>query len=323
MNATTADRTRYLELDRLTANRSLAQRLPAELAFQYHALPIAEWEGCLTVAMAHPEDGAARSAVCQALGSTPYLVKGDAGAIDRLLAEIWPEQMPRTLRFLVLDPPAEEPAADALWNYASALGEQLGAALERVCPDPITGFSADERQADLVVMSQGERLVKGRGSGGPLAASLLVVDRPTWPPHRLLLVVRCNESGGAALDWIVSIARCGGLPVTLLIITPFLPVAYYDDCIRSLTSPHSEIGGWLCRASEQLERWQIPAAVRVRRGEPEWQLKQELAGGEYDLVVIGCGGTPRRKRWDKLTGLLLGCAHCPVLIVRQDFRSSQ
>jgi nucleotide-binding universal stress UspA family protein len=318
MNATTADRTRYLELDRLTANRSLARRLPAALAFQYHALPIAEWEGCLTVAMAHPEDGAARSAVCQALGGTPYLVKGDAGAIDRLLAEIWPEQMSRTPRFLVLDPPAGEPeTADALWYYASALGEQLGAALERVCPDPPSGFSADECQADLVVMSRGARGPKARQVADRLPASLLVVNRPVWPPHRLLLVVRCNESGGAALDWIVRIARCGGLPVTLLIVTPFLPVAYYDDCIRSLTSPHSEIGEWLCRASERFERWQIPAAVRVRRGEPEWQLKQELAGDEYDLVVIGCGGTPRRKRWDKLTGLLLGCARCPVLIVRQ------
>jgi nucleotide-binding universal stress UspA family protein len=274
--------------------------------------------------MAHPEDGDARSAICQALGGTPYLVKGDAGAIDRLLAEIWPEQMPWTPRFLVLDPPAEKPeAADALWSYASALGEWLGAALERVCPDPASGFCADEGQADLVVMSRCERLARTRWAGGPLPASLLVVNRPAWPPHRLLMVVRCNETANAALDWIVSIARCGGLPVTLLIITPFLPVVYYDDCIRSLTSPHSEIGGWLCRASEQLERWQIPASVRVRRGEPEWQLKQELAGGEYDLVVIGCGGASRRKRWDALTGLLLGCAHCPVLIVRQDFRSSE
>jgi nucleotide-binding universal stress UspA family protein len=252
MNATTGDRMRYLELDRLTANRSLAQRLPAELAFQYHALPIAEWEGCLTVAMAHPEDGAARSAVCQALGGTPYLVKGDAGAIDRLLAEIWPEQTSWTPRFLVLDPPTEKPdVADALWAYASALGERLGAVIERACPDPASGFSADERQADLVVMSRGERSAMGqivRGSRARqvvsrLPASLLVANRPVWPPHKLLLVVRCNETGGAALDWIVSIARSGGLPVTLLIITPFLPVAYYDDCIRSLTSPHSEIGG--------------------------------------------------------------------------------
>jgi nucleotide-binding universal stress UspA family protein len=320
MNATTGDRTRYLELDRLTANRSLAQRLPADLAFQYHALPVAEWEGCLTVAMAHPEDGDARSAICQALGGTPYLVKGDAGAIDRLLAEIWPEQTPRTPRFLVLDPPSEKPeAADALWAYASALGERLGAALERKDFNPTSGFSADERGADLVVVSRGECSVRARRAAGQVAASLLVVDRPAWPPHRLLMVVRCNETGDAALDWIVGIARCGGLPVTLLIITPFLPVVYYDDCIRSLTSPHSEIGGWLRRASEQLDRWQIPSAIKVRRGEPEWQLEQELAGGEYDLVVTGCGGTARRKRWDTLTGLLLGCARCPVLIVRQGF----
>jgi hypothetical protein len=322
MDVTTEAKARYLELDGLTTSPSLAQRLPAELAFQYHALPIAEWEGCLTVAMAHPEDGSARSAVCQALGSTPYLVKGDAGAIDRLLAEIWPGQTPQPPRLLVLDRPSEGPDDGELWAYASALGERLGAALERaVLGEPLPG-------SDLVVMNEVGRPALLQRLARPSAlqiadqcsASLLVARKPVWPLSRLLLVVCCNETGDAALDWCLSLARPGGLAVTLLVITPFLPVVYYDDYVRALLSPGTEVGGWLRWAGQQFERWQIPSAVKIRRGEPEWQVKEELAGGGYGLVVAACEQALRPRPWEKVAGALLGWADCPVLIARRRIR---
>jgi hypothetical protein len=305
MDVTTGGKARYLELDSLTTSPSLAQRLPPDLAFRYHALPVAEREGCLTVAMANPEDRTARSAVCQALGATPYLVKGDAGAIDRLLAEMWPEQIPYTPHFLVLDRPADSPNGD-LWAYACAFGERMGAALERAADvDPRSG-------CDLLILNGDARRIATQQP-----ASLLVARRPVWPLNRLLLAVRCNESGEAALEWAVDLARPGGLSVTLLVITPFLPVVYYDAYVRDLLSPNTEVGGCLRRASDQFARWQIPTAVKIRRGEPELQLKEELAEGEYDLAVTACGQTHRFRPWDMLAGVLLGWVGCPVLLARR------
>ena len=156
MNVTARGKVNYLALDRLTTNPILAQRLPAELAFQYHALPIAEREGRLTIAMANPEDDAARAAVCQALGTMPYLVKGDVGVIDRLLAQMWSEPQPGTLHLLVFDPPAEEKhdAAGGLKTYASALSEHLGAVLEQEHSDSMVNLN--QSGCDLVIMNKAD-----------------------------------------------------------------------------------------------------------------------------------------------------------------------
>ena len=52
-----------LSLSHLQANPQVAHMLPSELAYRYHALPVAMDGERLTVAMAHPEDEMA----CQAL----------------------------------------------------------------------------------------------------------------------------------------------------------------------------------------------------------------------------------------------------------------
>jgi nucleotide-binding universal stress UspA family protein len=327
MNATVRDKMRYLELDRLTTNPALAQRLPPELAFQYHALPVAEREGCLTIAMANPEDGAARAAVCGALGTTPYLVKGDAKAIDMLLAEMWPEQSPKALHFLVLDQPSEKKhAADAeLWAYASALSERLGASLEREYSDSILGLHRSDY--DLIIMNKAERPAFWQVMAGLKAAqsvnqpptSLLIVREPVWPLTNLLMVIRCNETSDAALSWIIKMAKPAELAVTLLLVTPFLPIIHYDSYVRSLMSPGTEVGNWLERASQQFEQCQILSAVKIRQGEPVWQLKQELAEGRYDLAVIAYKQAPILKQWlfkEELVCSLLDDASCPVLIAQ-------
>ena len=56
MGGTSQRKTAYLTLDELTADRELARRLPPDLAWRYHALPLAEDNGRVTVAMADPDD---------------------------------------------------------------------------------------------------------------------------------------------------------------------------------------------------------------------------------------------------------------------------
>jgi nucleotide-binding universal stress UspA family protein len=58
----------YLTLDNLTADPKLARRLPPDLATRYHALPLTEDNGRITVVMADPEDSEGREAVVIAAG---------------------------------------------------------------------------------------------------------------------------------------------------------------------------------------------------------------------------------------------------------------
>ncbi|MEJ2211634.1 MAG: hypothetical protein P8129_21720, partial [Anaerolineae bacterium] len=120
----------HLALRGLCLEPRLARRLPAELAWRFHALPLAQDRGRITIAMADPDDPEARQAVAAALGAAACVVRCDAGAIDSLLAQIWGEQTPRPLKALLCAFPAPVPAAVA--DYARSLGDLLGADLEQV-----------------------------------------------------------------------------------------------------------------------------------------------------------------------------------------------
>ena len=82
----------HLTLDSLAIIPRLVRRLPPALAFRFHALPLSEGNGYITVAMADPDDAVARAAVAAALGTRLYVVEADPMAIDRLLSEVWPKE---------------------------------------------------------------------------------------------------------------------------------------------------------------------------------------------------------------------------------------
>lgn len=82
----------YLALNNIVTNLKVAKRLSPVLAFRYHALPVAEENNCITVAMAYPENQEARQAVLNELGEQVFIVKCDQVAIDAILKEIWKER---------------------------------------------------------------------------------------------------------------------------------------------------------------------------------------------------------------------------------------
>ena len=121
----------YLTLDNLTADPALARRLPPDLAWRCHALPLAEDNGRITVVMADPDDAEAREAVVAALGPKSCVVKGSALAIDAQLSEIWGNRAHSRLKLKVCAVP--DPLSGELWDYAQALGVSLGARRSCAC----------------------------------------------------------------------------------------------------------------------------------------------------------------------------------------------
>jgi len=128
----------YLAIDRLTANPALVRRLPAETARRFHALPLAEDGGSVTVAMANPDDAGARQAVTAVLGSDVCLVQADPSTIDALLAQVWgaeedlsPTSALRSVSGLWACG-VGGPLPDEVWDYARSLASLLGADATRV-----------------------------------------------------------------------------------------------------------------------------------------------------------------------------------------------
>jgi len=282
----------------------------------------------MTVALADPDDMSALTAICEALGTTPYIIKGDQDAIDTLLAEVWQTPTHQPLHILVYDHPHHTlHTPDDLSQYATSLSDRLNAELIRT-QSCVLPKDADQSGYDLVLMSK-VKPVLAKVVIGPietriayrLSTSLLVVHHPVWPLRRILLITRCNEGNQPALDWSLRLAGPGDTIVTQLLITPdVVPTIYHDCYIEALLSPHTDVGGWLRFTNQQFVQRHISSEIRIRQGEPTWQVEQELTEKSYDLVIVMAGKVHNGIQWlpeDMLINAVWESVSCPVLVARQ------
>jgi hypothetical protein len=273
--------TTYLALNELAANPKLAQRLPADLARRFHALPLTEDNGRITVAMADPTDADARAAVAAALGSESCVVQADPVTIDALLAEIWDSFSDDPLDLGVCSFP--EPVSDQVWQYAQALAGLLHAGLS--CLNTAAGVDAlagegECVQPDLVIFEDPEhplvRRLRLRTTAGSVANSrhrdlppaVMVARRPRWPLKSIRLVIRGQDRDIAALDWVLRLARQSFSRVTVLAIVPPVPAMYgqrlmMTQGLPALLTAGSPLGRQMRRVARSLVDWEVDSTLRL------------------------------------------------------------
>lgn len=327
--------TQRLALDGLVINRKLARRLPPGVAFRYRVLPLAEDNGCITVAMADPDDTAARVAVAAALGNRLYIVQAAPQVIDSLLIEIWPEQADHPMRLLVYH--QASPIADQVQAYAHYLSDLLGGQLtdfQRVAgPDATFEDLIEEggRGHDLIIFGEPDQSLVERLLSGPadlkaselMPTSLLIARRSRWPLRRLLLISRGSETDHVAVDWTTRLAQPSQAAVTVLAVVPDMPTmctpATQIGCgLADWLATDTILGQQLRRIAQHLERWGTEGTLRFRQGPPDRQIQHEVAQADYDLILIAADPASwwLRRLQGELISPLLRRANRPVLIAK-------
>jgi nucleotide-binding universal stress UspA family protein len=285
----------YLCLDDLALNLKLARRLPADLAWRFHALPLAEDKGSVTVAMANPDDSAAREAIIASLGPTSCLVQGDPAAIDALLAEIWGQET-SPLRVTVCDFP--HPVTQQVRNYAKSLGGLLGACISRArTVGEMNTLAQNEGNAEqelLVLEELDHPLIRHWLLGkkrATMPAAVLIARQPRWPLKSILLVILGNREDNAAVDWVLRLVRQSGSAVTVLAVVP--PISdmddrrtYLDQGLPALLTTDTPLGRQMRQVIRHLVDRGIETTLRLRQGPPDWQIRREVAEGDCDLIAI-------------------------------------
>ncbi len=325
----------HLALKGLSLEPRLARCLPAELAWRFHALPMAEDRGRITVAMANPNDPAAREAIKAALGSTACVVRGDAEAIDSLLTQIWGNQAQPPLQAFVCASP--ESVSPPVAQYAEALSHLLDARLGWL--EPAEGKHLPTRQPkedvhDLYIFqdpahptlqrllsTEVESQAQARKCHLPRAA--LVVRKPRWPITRILLVLCSDQRESAAVYWVLQLAHKAHSTVSVLAVVPPVPAMYghragIGDGLPSLLTANSPLGQQMRQVARHLVAWEVKATLRLREGPPEVQIRREVAEGDYDLVAVAgrpCHGVQRWLQGDRASDPLTWTDR-PVLITR-------
>lgn len=326
-------KTAHLTLDELTTNPELARRLPLDLARRFHAVPLAEDSGRVTVAMADPDDMAAREAIAGILGPALYVVQADPSTIDTLVTEIWGEENSRPLDLAVCDAP--RPVTSSVWNFSQALATLLGAHLCCLDEPARRGDQTqggDGAQHDLVIFGEPDRLLIDRVLCVPtkrrpavkqnrVPSAILVAQQPRWPLKRTLLIL-CGEEGDcAAAEWVLRLARPSGSAVTVLAVVP--PVTGTMDArmgmnqgLPGLLSSDSQLGRQMQTVARHLVNSEIEGTLRLRQGPPEGQVGREVCEGDYDLIAVAGPLCRWWSRWleTDLLGSLLRWTSRPVLM---------
>lgn len=322
-----------LEIRKLQIRPHLARRLPASLARRYHAIPVAEENGHITVAMADPEDLGAREAVVSSLGLDAYLIKGDGVELDALIEQIWSENSPSpsSLELLIYAPSIRTRRVEQsgildpneICAYTQAIGSLLNAHVTRLpseLPPDAQVLVKEARGFDCDLLVCG---APGRSLFKRLPTSLLVVQSIHLPIKRILLLVKGQEEDEIALDWVLRLAHPSRAHVTVLVILPPVPLMYLglekmQYRLPELLTAETSLGGQLRQIAQKLADGEIEGNLRLRTGTFEMEIQTELETTSYDLVVLPADSPQPLRYWlfDGLVESLIRATDRPVLIAR-------
>jgi nucleotide-binding universal stress UspA family protein len=328
-----ASETTYLALDQLAENPRLARRLTPELARRFHALPLAEDNGRVTVAMADPTNAEARDAVLTALGPASCVVRGDAKAIDSLLSKIWADEPEHSPGVAICSYP--EPISGPVGSYIRAIGDLLGAHIDCLTnAGSMNALSEGHIDHDLIAFgAPGHPMIHrllsqhpGRtpaSQPGLLPLGILIAQQPRWPLERILLAAQGEGGDDAALDWVLRLARAAGSRVTVVVVVPPVPAMYgqrgrMGQGLPDLLSADTPLGQQMRRMSQRLVDWEVPGTLRLRQGPPDRQICREVTEGNYDLIALASSPPTwwRRCLEGDLVGPVLRRVGRPVLVAK-------
>lgn len=245
-----------------------------------------------------------------------------AGCLSEIVEE--------TKRILIYLP---EGNADVTFRaYAEYLSNVLRAQAtyrtDRSAVDP-SALKREARNFDLVLYGDAdqsalERVLFGSSEwrvAKDAPTTILLAHRPRWPIRKILLVVRVEAAEELAVEWAGRFTRSSGAQLTILPLVPCQSLIYgyasrLQVGIESLLTPNTPTGGQLRSFLDQLRQWQVNGTLRVRQGDPLWQICWEIKSENYDLVIIGAERRSRLRRWlfGEVVGPLINRIDRPVLI---------
>ena len=323
----------YLHLDCVRIDHQIIRLLPPEIAYRYHALPVATDGNLVTVAMAHPEDSPDSEAVKSAIAAPVCLVQADHQENTKRLIEAWPQHPVPRQRFLFRS--GNSMTGVSLESYTQFLAEPLDAELVQV-DIPWQGsrsfvklnFIADQIRPDMIICQfRSPPLLKRMKLDtsilktiDQLPSSVIIPQRPKLTLSDVLLVIPDgNTEVESAIHWAVQFARSNQSTVTVLPLLPPVP-AWYGSFIKhslqALLEENDPLGKKMRSIAQRLSEGKIYGSFKLREGEPLDQLRDELLTSDPDLIIIPSAPHSCLRDWafgDLISPLLRWCNR-PVLI---------
>ncbi len=277
-----------LSLSQVSIDPELARRLPRRLAYYHLALPIAQDEDNITLAMVYPENRLVVEVIQTALGTSVTPVRSHADDIRRVLDTIWTDES-ETRQSGVMgwttNPDDETALATYMQSLTAALSlEEPPSISQDALADFITQVNAARPMLAVCVATDLE-ICQALISG--ISTSLLLLRGSFTLPQTILHALRGHTPDQRALDWVIPLAKHYDAQITLLAaansITARQGNPLMSDIARLILPEHP---AQTVKYGQMLASMNLRGRIKVADGLLEDIVVQTLKITSYDLVAI-------------------------------------
>lgn len=277
-----------LSLSQISVDAELARRLPRRLAYYHLALPIAQDEEDITVAMASPENLRVVEVIQVALGVPVTPVRSPADDIRCALDNIWADEGEARQSGVMAwaESPHEEAVLEGYSRNlmpALSLGEPLS-----ISQAPLVDFvAAVNASRPMLAVCAVTDLEKCRTLISSLSTSLLLLRGAYAPPLSILHALRGHSPDQRALDWVIPLAQYYEAQITLLAAANSIGARkgspLMSDIARLILPEHP---AQVIEYGRMLASMNLSGRIKVADGSLEDALVGLVETEPFDMVVI-------------------------------------
>lgn len=305
----------YLPLSEIDLDIPLGRRLPRHLAYYHLALPVAEDENGVTVALAQPDNLTVRQVIEAALGFTIVPVQSSDTEIKAALDQIWdgPEAASGGLWIWAEDPAQRASLLNFVDQTVTSAYPHLSVHTSEAGTVSDMLESARASNAALVI-AQAETPETRRTLLLHAPAAIWLTRELSQPPVRVLSVLRGNIPDRQLLDWLPPLIHHHSAQTVLLAAAEPASTASGNPLFSRFTSlltPDDSRGAHLAELRRALVDVGVAGRLHVREGTLAEVMIAEINETPYDLLVMAAEASGTfaadvfERLWSRLGGALL------------------
>lgn len=305
----------YLPLSEIDLDVPLGRRLPRHLAYYHLALPVAEDENGVTVALAQPDNRTVRQVIEAALGFTIVPVQSSDTEIKAALDRIWEGAEAASGGVWVWAEDASKRAALTAFVAQTVTGAYPHLSIQTSDAPAVDGMLDTARAANAALIVAHAEMPETRRTlllNAP--AAIWLTRELSRPPSRLLSVLRGNIPDRQLLDWLPPLIHHQSAQTVLLAAAEPASTASGSPLFSRFTSlltPDDPRGAHLAELRRALVDLGVAGRLHVREGTLAEVMIAEITETPYDLLVMAAEASGTfaaevfERLWSRLGGALL------------------
>lgn len=154
---------------------------------------------------------------------------------------------------------------------------------------------------------------------------VVIAKNPKPEINRILMLTGGLRISESMISIGARLARALGAQITLMHVTANVPSMYtgletIEETLEELLQTDTPVAKHLRRCASVLDKYKVPSELKLKHGEPVYEIIREIDQFDYDLVVVGASGASTGlMKWflGNITKDIIDLVGIPVMVVNQ------